>query len=324
MVITERVCGRTETTYKHWVKLALRKILERGDAHMHLLDISDLSLENIEALFTTAEQLEQGVGVRLKPLKETSWVLFFPESSLRTRMTFEKAISELGGQTMLFPPNTLDKQEALKDVIGYMQNWADGIVVRHSDYEKVKLLANFSIIPVINAMTAENHPCEILSDIYAIRKLRPDYKALTYTFVGENGNISRSWASAAKVMGLHFNHVCTEGNRIWREAPNYHFTTELNEVLSDTDVLLTDGLPGCNKNDAYYEAYQITTARLRKAKKGVLLNPCPPFTRGEEISIDAIESDAFVGYDFKKSLLWVQQAILLYSRGTELKEVLEA
>lgn len=322
MVITERVYGRTEITYKYWVMFTLRTILERGDSSMHLLDISDLSLATIEALFRTAEQLEQGVGIRLKPLNDTSWVLFFPESSLRTRMTFEKAIAELGGQSMLFPPNTLDKQEALKDVIGYMQNWADGIVVRHSDYEKVKLMANFSIIPVINAMTAENHPCEILSDLYAIRKLRPEYKTLTYTFVGENGNISRSWASAAKVMGLRLNHVCTEGNRIWREASYYHFTTDLNEVLPETDILLTDGLPGCNKNDAYYEAYQITEARLKKAKKGVLLNPCPPFTRGEELSIDAIESDAFVGYDFKKSLLWVQQAILLCSRGIELKEVL--
>lgn len=288
---------------------------------MHFLDLNDLNPEMVDRLFNQAKLLESGLGLIQKPLKDTSWVLFFPESSLRTRVTFEKAIAQLGGQVMLFPPSTLDKKEALIDVVGYIQNWADGMVIRHSDWEKLKLVANYSVIPVINAMTAENHPCEILSDLYAIQKLRPEYKTLTYTFVGENGNISKSWASAAKMLGLRFNHVCTEGNRIWREAPYYHFTTDLETVLKETDVILTDGLPTCNQNEAYYEAYQITEGRLKKARKGVLLNPCPPFTRGQEISVDAIESAFFVGYGFKQSLLWVQQAILLYTRGIELKEV---
>ena len=142
---------------------------------MHFIDYSMLNETMIEKLFAQAALLETGLSLTKKPLENTTWLLFFPESSLRTRLTFEKAISDLGGQSILFPPNTLDKKEALKDVIGYAQNWADGIVVRHSAFEKIKLMANYSVIPVINAMTSDNHPCEILSDLSALKKIRSNF-----------------------------------------------------------------------------------------------------------------------------------------------------
>ena len=89
-------------------------------------------------------------------------ILFFPSTSLRTRVTFENGIDLLGGQSILFPTETLDKKEKLEDVCGYLNNWADGIIVRHRNLDVVKELAQYSTIPVINAMTDWNHPCEII------------------------------------------------------------------------------------------------------------------------------------------------------------------
>ncbi|MDF2909263.1 MAG: ornithine carbamoyltransferase [Sporolactobacillus laevolacticus] len=277
---------------------------------MHLLDISDLSADQITDIFHLADKLRSG-NTDLQ-LKNKTFILFFPETSLRTQVTFEKGINDLGGRCLLFPSETLNKREALSDVIGYLENWADGTIVRHPDFSKLQQLAEQSSIPIINAMTSRNHPCEILSDLYTFRNLRPNFKELVYTFVGPKGNISRTWMDAAAVLNLTFNHVCVPGNEMCPKSSNYTFHTDLEAVLSESDVLLTDSLPDELRNEDYFTKYQITFERLRSSKPEALLNPCPPFYRDEEVSSDAISSNHFVGYEFKKNLLYVQQAIVLF------------
>ena len=161
-------------------------------------------------------------------------------------------------------------------------------------------------------MTKENHPCEILSDIYSISKIRDDYRDINYSFVGADGNIARTWITAADKLDLKLKHVCVESNRIRKDNKNYTFSIDLDKVLIDTDVLLTDPLNDELRNRDYYEKYQITLARLEKTKENSIFNPCPPFFRGEEVSEDAINSKYFVGYKFKENLLYVEQAIIMY------------
>ncbi|MBB3113262.1 ornithine carbamoyltransferase [Paenibacillus phyllosphaerae] len=286
---------------------------------MHMIQLADLTSEQLEAILELADQLSAHPGQRL--LAGRTFILFFPETSLRTRVTFERGIAALGGHSILFPPASLDKREALRDVAGYLANWADGLIVRHPHHERIAELAAVSSIPVVNAMSSEGHPCEILADLYALRALRPHYRSLRYTFVGPVGNISRSWMEAAEVLGLDFHHVCVQGERLGEDRPFYTFHTELDPALAGSDVILTDSLPGYLRYDDYISRYQITSERLRLAAQDVLLIPCPPFYRGEEVSDCAIASDAFVGYSFKASLLPVQQAILLYSLGLSAEDV---
>ena len=122
-------------------------------------------------------------------LKRKSAVLFFPNTSIRTRVTFEKGIHLLGGQSILFPTKTLNKKEALTDVFGYLNNWADLIIVRHKNIDKIEEISAVSNVPVINAMTDTNHPCEIISDLYALSKIRKDFTKDKFLFCGTNGNI---------------------------------------------------------------------------------------------------------------------------------------
>jgi ornithine carbamoyltransferase len=277
---------------------------------MHLLGINDLTSQQITDIFQLADKVRSGIDNAW--LKGKTFILFFPESSLRTRITFEKGIKELGGECILFPPETLDKREELCDVINYIENWAHGIIVRHADFSKMKELAEHSTIPVINAMTSENHPCEILSDLYSISKMRENYRELVYTFVGPSGNTCRSWADMAAIMGLNFNHVCMIGEELGKDSPNYKFHTELDEILLSSDVILTDSLPLELRTREYIEKYQITLNRMKLTKENSILNPCPPFFRGEEVSEDAVSSEYFVGYAFKRNLLFIQQAVILY------------
>lgn len=282
---------------------------------MNLLHIGQLTEYQVTEIYELADKLR--MNQRSGQLSGKTFVLFFPESSIRTRLSFEKGIKDLGGSCIVFPPETLDKREHPGDVSHYIGNWADGIIIRHSDYAKLEQLAAFSSIPVINAMTADNHPCEILSDLYTISRLREDFRSLVYTFVGGAGNISRSWMDIAKVMDLNLNHVCTEGHELGEDTLNYRFHTELEEVLRTSDVILTDSLPDQLRTTDYMDKYRITLEKMKLTKEGALLNPCPPFFRNEEISDDAIASDYFVGYAFKRNLLYVQQAIILYCCGIE-------
>lgn len=111
--------------------------------------------------------------------------MFCPFSSIRTRVTFEKGIYLLGGQSILFPDDTLDKKEDLRDVCGYLDNWADIIIVRHKDAGLAGRLARYSEVPVVNTMTDINHPCEILPNLYALSKTRKDFINDQYLFCGK-------------------------------------------------------------------------------------------------------------------------------------------
>ncbi|MNW54086.1 Ornithine carbamoyltransferase [compost metagenome] len=277
---------------------------------MHFLEIKELTERQVIDIFNLASRLKHNDNRTL--LSGRTFVLFFPETSLRTRITFEKGIKDLGGECVLFPPETLDKRESLQDVAKYLSNWSNGIIIRHPDFSKVEELSTHSSVPVINAMTSENHPCEIIADLFSIRERRDNYRDLVYTFVGPAGNISRSWMEIAKVMNLKLRHVCEQGNELGPPDANYSFTTELDSALNGSDVVLTDSLPSTYRNEEYISKYQISLDKMQLTNQEALLNPCPPFFRNEEVSEDVIQSDYFAGYEFKKNLIYVHQAIILH------------
>lgn len=270
----------------------------------NMISIADYSVDEINEIFSIADELSNNKYKDI--LNGKTVVMFFPENSIRTRVSFEKGIHLLGGQTILFPTETLDKKEDLQDVIGYLNNWADVIIVRHKNIEVLKKIARYAEIPVINAMTDINHPCEILSDLYSLSKIRPDFRKDSFLFCGENGNIGKAWKEASDVLGFQLEQCCGKGYEI-RGLKTYE---NIDEAIIGKDIVCTDSFP----DDALetFKKCQITKVVMDKANKGALLNPCPPFYRGKEVSEDVINSKYFVGYKFKKSLLVVQQAIIVY------------
>lgn len=270
----------------------------------HMISLTDYSIDEINNIFALVKDIE--AGKYKNTLEGKTVVMFFPNNSIRTRVTFEKGIHLLGGQMILFPTETLDKKEELQDVIGYLNNWADLIIVRHRDIKVVETIAKYSKVPVINAMTDENHPCEMLSDIYTLSQIRENYKEDKFLFCGENGNIGKAWKEASEVFGFELKQCCAPGFEIDGLKTYY----DINEAILGKDIVCTDSLPV--KSLELFSKCQVTKAVMDKANKGAILNPCPPFYRGEEVSSDVIDSDYFVGYEFKKYLLVVQQAIMVY------------
>lgn len=263
---------------------------------MHFIELKKLSKEQVLYIFELAKKLKD--MPKNNAFSGKTFLLFFPETSIRTRITFEKGIKNLGGECILFPPETLDKREEPVDVMKYICNWVDAVIIRHPNISILKELATHGSIPVLNAMTEHNHPCEIVSDLLSISENREDYRNLVYTFVGPANNISRSWAEISN--------------------SNYRFTTNLEDALIGSDVILTDSLPNEYLNTEYLTQYQITLERMNTCKSGAILNPCPPFFRNEEVTNEVINSEYFVGHSFKKNLLYVQQAIIAFCLGIEI------
>ncbi len=270
----------------------------------NLTRLIDLQSHDVYDIFNIADKLN--IGKYRNFLNEKTAVLFFPPSSIRTRITFEKGIYLLGGQPVLFPSDALDKKEDLKDVCGYLNNWADIIIIRHKNIQLIEEFAKYSEVPVINAMSDINHPCEILSDMYSLSKIRDNFISDNYLFCGKNGNIGLTWKEASNVMGFALSQCCGIGYEM--DGVNvYH---NINTAVRGKDIICTDSLSGEELND--FKDCQITKEIMDMANQNAVLNPCPPFYRGEEVSDDAIQSKYFVGYEFKKNLLRIQQAIMIW------------
>ena len=270
----------------------------------HLLRLTDLKTNDVFEIFSIADDVQKGKYSDM--LKGKSIVLFFPDTSIRTRVTFERGIYLLGGQPILFPTETLDKKEDLRDVCGYLNQWADMLIIRHPKLELLEEMAKYAKVPVINAMTNCNHPCEILSDLYSLSKIRQDFVKDKYLFCGKKGNIGLAWKEAADTLGLDMVQCCAKGY----EMGDIRTFDKIEEAIIGRDIICTDSLPAEIVEE--FQDCRVSTEVMKMANEGALLNPCPPFYRGEEVSEDGIASEYFVGYQFKKSLLEVQQAVMIY------------
>ena len=270
----------------------------------NLIRLTDLQESDVYEIFHIADEI--GMGKYDGFLNGKSVILFFPAASIRTRVTFEKGIYLLGGQSIRFPSDTLDKKEELRDVFGYLNNWADIVIIRHKDIRLLEEAAQYAKVPVINAMTDSNHPCEILADLYSLSKIRENFTCDKYLFCGKNGNIGLAWREASKVMGLELSQCCGAGYEM-DDVEVYH---DIETAVKGKDIICTDSLSTEELYD--FRDCQVTRKVMDMANKNAVLNPCPPFYRGEEVSDDAIQSEYFVGYAFKKNLLVIQQAVMVW------------
>lgn len=152
-------------------------------------------------------------------------------------------------------------------------------------------------VPVINAMTDCNHPCEILTDLYALSKIRKNFLTDRFLFVGKKGNIGLAWKEASEVFGFDLEQCCGRGY----EIDGLVTYDNIYDAVVGKDIVCTDSLPASALED--FKKCQVTTAAMEMANAGAILNPCPPFYRGEEVSAEVIASKYFVGYEFK-NIFW--------------------
>ncbi len=291
----------------------------------HFISLLDYSSEELTTILDRADYMEKAWKENRMPssLAHEQVGLWFYGNGFRNRVAFEIGLQAMGAKVS-YVPGELGIHEPIEDIGQYLSNWFTLLVVRAKSQEDLLYLAETATIPVINARTNISHPCEIMGDLQFLRQYRGDLKGLKLVFVGEVTNICMSWFEAAVKFPISVVQVAPEGyeaDKTFLEALNQEavgsITTsnDMEEAIYHTDVIYTDCWPKGNSPEEEmcirkaFLPYQITQKHLSNlSKQGVFL-PCPPVTRGQEVSCDAMASQLCKNHIAKNYLLHSQNAI---------------
>ncbi len=291
----------------------------------HLLSIEQLSQTEIDAILHSAGARKKNRGSELvMPLKGQTWALLFSKSSTRTRVSFEVGIRELGGDVMFLNANDvqLGRGEPIKDTARVLGRMIHGAVIRTFAQQDVEDFAQYSRIPTINALTDQEHPCQILADIFTYQEKRGSIADKVVTFVGDGAcNVPTSWIFAAAKLGFELRIAAPEKYQPAREllkraGGKIVCTADLKAAASGADLLYTDVWVSMGKEAESAErirelsGYQINEGLVKLAKPDALVMHCLPAYRGKEIDEGTFEANAGTIFDEAENRLHVQKAIL--------------
>lgn len=292
----------------------------------HLLSIEELSADEITNLIDDAMRLKAWRGRDTeRPLAGQTWAMIFTKSSTRTRVSFEVGIRELGGFTMFLSSNDiqLGRGEPIKDTARVLGRMVHGVIIRTFAQQDVIDFAKYSELPVINALTDDEHPCQILADLLTVREKLGGWEGRKFAFVGDGfSNMTRSWMWAAKRLGFQLK-VASPQNCQPPAAFLKALDCDLVSVCADpreaiagadvinTDVWLSMGQEGQKEKEAEFKGFELNSSLLTGAAKGHIVLHCLPAYRGKEISEELLEQHADTIFQQAENRLHAQKAILV-------------
>jgi ornithine carbamoyltransferase len=293
----------------------------------HFLSLADFTSGEILALLKDADELCEAwqEGRMPQSLSGHSVALWFCDQGFRNRVAFDIGAQAMGAQ-ISFIPGSLGRRENVTDMASYLANWFSIVVVRAEQHTDLLEFAKASKIPIINARTNHNHPCEVLGDLHFIRRERGSLDGLRVVFVGEAGNLCYPWLEAAHSLPISVTQICPPGY----EADQAIVTRLSNGAIGDlkvshdfdlvrkADVIYTDCWPQRHSDEekekvkTFFSPYRITGQLLDSCQPRTIFLPCPPVTRGEEADDEALKHSCCRVYEAKKFLLHSQNAIMRY------------
>lgn len=292
----------------------------------HLLSIEQLSAGEMNEILDLAVKLkrERGQATTAKPLAGQVWALIFSKSSTRTRVSFEVGIRELGGSPMFLSAVDiqLGRGEPIKDTARVLGRMVNGAIIRTFAQDDVIQFAEYSGIPTINALTDDEHPCQILADIMTFQEKRGPIAGKVVTFVGDGAcNVPVSWIFAAAKLGFELRIAAPRkyqptGDILKRAGGKIVLSENLAEAAAGSDLLYTDVWVSMGKEaesaDRIRElsGYQINNDIIKRAKPDALVMHCLPAYRGKEITADAFEANAQTIFDEAENRLHAQKAVM--------------
>ena len=291
----------------------------------HLLSIERLSSEAIDAiLFESAGFKQQRGRDPRRPLAGQQWALMFSKSSTRTRVSFEVGIRELGGSVMFLSASDiqLGRGEPIRDTARVLGRMVHGTVIRTFAQRDVEEFAEYSGIPTVNALTDDEHPCQILADLFTIQERAGGIAGKVVTFLGDGGcNVARSWIFAAARLGFELRIAAPKAFQpspavLARAGGRVTCTESAADAARDADVLYTDVWVSMGKEAEAAErlqalaGFQLNQSILRLARPGALVMHCLPAYRGKEIDEATFEAHADTIFAQAENRLHAQKAVL--------------
>ncbi len=294
-----------------------------------ILTLIDLTREDFEELFERAIELKKRYknGIADKPLAGKTLGLIFDKPSTRTRLSFEGAMVQLGGTPIFISAKDtqIARNEPVRDTARVLSRYLDGLAIRTYSQDLLKEFAEFTNIPVINALTDLFHPCQVLSDIMTVIEIKGDYKDIRIAWVGDGNNVAHSWLNAAAVLDLNLVLACPDKysprrdvmeKALERGVGKIAVTSNPVEAVKDADVIYTDVWASMGQENEHgkrkhvFEAFQVDQSLLKNACQDVIVMHCLPAHRGEEISENVLEGPNSVVWDQAENKLHMHKAIL--------------
>jgi ornithine carbamoyltransferase len=291
----------------------------------HLLSLEKLPVADIEKILRDAAVFKRERSRRDRiPLSGQIWALLFSKSSTRTRVSFEVGIRELGGQTLFLSASELQlgRGEPIQDTARVLGRMIHGAIVRTFAQSDVEQFAEFSKIPTLNALTDEEHPCQILTDIFTFKELRGPISGKVVTFVGDGAcNVARSWIFAAAKMNFELRIAAPKQFQpsaaiLKRAGGKISCTEDVEEAAKDADLLYTDVWVSMGKEAESAERLkllsgcQINRKLVKLAAPDALVMHCLPAYRGKEIDGETFEANAGTIFTQAENRLHLQKAVL--------------
>ena len=291
----------------------------------HLLSIEELNATQIKSLIDDAVRLKAQRGSHEQPLTGQTWAMIFTKSSTRTRVSFEVGIRELGGFPMFLSKNDiqLGRGEPIQDTARVLGRMVHGCIIRTFAQSDVVNFANLSGVPTINALTDDEHPCQILADLLTVRELLGGWNGKKVAFIGDGfSNMTISWMWAAKRLGFELVVACPADYQPTTEflkkldAPNVTITQDPVAAARDADVINTDvwlsmGQEDQQEKEHAFGPYQVNAALLENATAGHLVLHCLPAYREKEITEEVLEKHASTIFQQAENRLHAQKAVLV-------------
>lgn len=291
----------------------------------HFLTLRDLSSDELRSLVKRASELKaiRNRGEVYEPLKNKVMAMIFEKSSTRTRVSFEAGMAQFGGHAMFLSPRDtqLGRGEPISDSAKVISSMVDVVMIRTFSHQLVEEFAANSTVPVINALTDEYHPCQLLADMQTYFEHRGDIQGKTVTWIGDGNNMCHSYINAARQLDFKLNIACPEGfdpdEKLVAENQERIFITRSPvEAVTGSDLVVTDVWASMGQEEeqkereAKFDGFQVSPALMDNANKDALFMHCLPAHRGEEVSMDMLEDPRSVVFDEAENRLHAQKALL--------------
>ncbi|MEC9226074.1 MAG: ornithine carbamoyltransferase [Pseudomonadota bacterium] len=295
----------------------------------HFLDIRDFDTATLQAMLDDAAAMKaalKGGGETAKPLSGKSVAMIFEKPSTRTRVSFEVGISQLGGTPLMLSAQDLQigRGESIEDTARVLSRYVDAITIRCFSHDTLLTLAEHATVPVINALTARSHPCQIMADLQTMIERHGALEGQVVTWIGDGNNVAASWIEAAARFGFQLRIACPEGYAPQAELLAWARAEGADLVLYDsaieaaagsqtlvTDVWISMGdEEGTRRED--FRSFQVNQELLEAAAGDVIVLHCLPAWRGMEITAEVIDGPQSAVFDEAENRLHAQKAVLAW------------
>ena len=291
----------------------------------HFLSLHDLTPDEYRALFERAGQIQAARenGERPSTLERRVLGMIFEKASTRTRLSFESGMAQLGGSAIFLSPRDtqLGRGEPVEDSARVMSRMVDAIMIRANDHGMVETFAAHSRVPVINALTDLNHPCQLLADVYTYQRHRGSIAGKRVAWVGDGFNMCHSYINAAQVFDFELTVAAPKGYEPAREmvesaGERVRLVPSAEAAVEDADLVVTDVWASMGQEEERqrrlrdFRDYQINDGIMGRAKDEALFMHCLPAHRGEEVTADVIDGPRSVVWDEAEARMYTQQALV--------------